>query len=367
MLNASPTGLKYRWMKNGQLLDTSNSVIVTDSGNYSVVVANASGCSDSSSVNISVNPIPVASIAGSLTFCSGESSILKASPVGMTYKWLKDGQPQLGMTDSLTVTDSGVYKVIVSNASECSDSTSVSVIVNPIPVAVITGSLSFCVGNSTLLKATPSGLSYQWERNGQQLVSTDSLSVTDSGHYSVVVSNSDGCSDSTTVHVIENPGPTVSILRTDTVTSTGVILIASSGVSYLWSTKDSTQTISVSKSDSFFVTVTDSNGCTSTSPVFDFVPHCGEQLLEEALQGVPITIDGITPNPATDAFTVFFQNPNASPIHYEVDDVLGRTLTSGETSVSQLSLSARDLPVGVLLLRASSNGVVQTRQFVVVK
>ncbi len=72
-------------------------------------------------------------------------------------------------------------------------------------------------------------------------------------------------------------------------------------------------------------------------------------------------------NPAASSFTVSFTNPTSAPIHYEIDDVLGRILASGETSGNQLLLSARDLPEGVLLLRASSNGFVQTREFVVVK
>jgi hypothetical protein len=49
-------------------------------------------------------------------------------------------------------------------------------------------------------------------------------------------------------------------------------------------------------------------------------------------------------NSARDEFAVSFTQPVAAeawPIHYEIDDVLGRTLTSGETSDSRVSLSAR--------------------------
>ncbi len=86
-------------------------------------------------------------------------------------------------------------------------------------------------------------------------------------------------------------------------------------------------------------------------------------------EGPSIANDNLTifPNPVTSSFTVSFTNPSTSPIHYEIDDVLGRILASGETADAQLSLSASDLPAGVLLLRASSNGFVQTRPFVVVK
>ncbi len=369
VLKASPVGLTYKWMKNGQSQSaTGDSLTVSDSGIYSVVATNSSGCSDSTSVSVSVNPLPVAAIAGPLSLCAGDSTLLKASPAGLRYQWEKDGQLEPSSADSLTVTKSGTYSVIVSNASNCSDSTSVSVSVNPSPVAGISGSLSFCEGNSTVLKASPAGLSYQWKKNGQQQSNTmDTFVVADSGDYSLIVSNSNGCSGSTTVHVVVNSLPVVSIAGTDTVTSTGTILITTRAVSYLWSTGDTTQTISASNAGSYFVTVTDTNGCSSTSPVFDFAPRCGEELLLEALEGKAITIDKIIPNPAHDAFTVSFTNPNASPIHFEIDDVLGRILASGETTESQLSLSARELPEGVLLLCAKSNGFVQTRRFVVAR
>jgi hypothetical protein len=92
-----------------------------------------------------------------------------------------------------------------------------------------------------------------------------------------------------------------------------------------------------------------------------------EIVLSPAATTSATIIVSIIPNPAHDVFTLSFTNPSASPIHYEIDDVLGRVLTSGETSGSQLSLSARDLPEGVLFLRASSNGFVQTRRFVVAR
>ena len=106
--------------------------------------------------------------------------------------------------------------------------------------------------------------------------------------------------------------------------------------------------------------------CTNSTQ-FDLIPGCGDLQLQQVLIGNILIIDGIIPNPASDEFTVSFTNPTASPIHYEIDDVLGRILASGETADAQLSLSASDLPAGVLLLRASSNGFVQTRPFVVVK
>ena len=100
---------------------------------------------------------------------------------------------------------------------------------------------------------------------------------------------------------------------------------------------------------------------------YRYVYRCGGDLLRQELSGVPIAFGRIIPNPARDEFHIAFTKPEGWPVHYEIDDVLGRTITSGETTDAQLTLSARDLPEGALLFRASANGFVQTRRFVVVK
>jgi hypothetical protein len=237
------------------------------------------------------------------------------------------------------------------------------------PVAGITGSKLLCAGSTGILAATPAGLKYEWMRNGQ-LLSDDTgefLMVSDSGIYGVVVSSALGCSDSAFQRVSIDSFALAVRINDDSITKWGKALTASGGISYHWSNSSRDSTIYILNAGMYSVTVMDSNGCS-----FDTTLHeslgCGDTELIIVLNGgKPFTIDGIIPNPATSSFTVSFSNPGISPIHYEIVDVLGRILASGETTESQLSLSASDLPAGVLLLRASSNGFVQTRQFVVVK
>jgi hypothetical protein len=100
---------------------------------------------------------------------------------------------------------------------------------------------------------------------------------------------------------------------------------------------------------------------------FRYILFCGGDFIRQFMGSGSFIIDRIVPNPAHDEFTISFTNPGGQPIHYEIDDILGRTITSGESVVSRLSFSARALPEGVLLLRASANGVVETRRFVVAR
>src|SRR5205085_6520684 len=82
----APAGYSYAW-SNGA---TSQSIVVTSAGNYSVTVANANGCSatsDATSVVINAAPsTPVINASGTTIFCEGGSVTLTA-PAGFTYAW----------------------------------------------------------------------------------------------------------------------------------------------------------------------------------------------------------------------------------------------------------------------------------------
>ena len=85
----------YSWSNN----NATSSVTVTDSNEYVLTVTSANGCQGSTSINVDVNPLPVATVStssGSFDFCEGSSLTLEA-PVGASgYQWYKDGTANLG-------------------------------------------------------------------------------------------------------------------------------------------------------------------------------------------------------------------------------------------------------------------------------
>jgi hypothetical protein len=174
---------------------TTQSIIVNNSGNYTVQVTNASGCQSAASpaVNVTVNPLPAAPVitaSGPVTFCQGGSVTLTSS-TGSSYLWSNGAT-----TQSITVSNSGNYTVQVTNASGCQGaaSSAVGVTVNPLPQApTITQS-----GN-TLSSNAASG--NQWYFNGTVIAGATNQSYTYStgGNYSVKVTNASGCSSSSAV------------------------------------------------------------------------------------------------------------------------------------------------------------------------
>lgn len=251
------SGSAWLW-SNGA---TTQTITVTESGFY-VVTINYGICSSTSApLHVTVYPAPDAIItqSGTATFCEGGSVTLTASDA-LSWQWSTGDT-----TQSIIAASSGQYFVHADFGVCARTSSRVTVTVNPNPEALITasGPLHFCQGDSVVLLATD-GTFWMWP-TGEN---TQAITVTESGMYSVIVYNEFGCSlQSPEVIVVVDSVPGAFITPTGATTfCTGdlVILYASEGQSYLWSTGDTTQGITVSTSGYYSVEVSH-GACSSAS------------------------------------------------------------------------------------------------------
>ena len=186
LLTASPGFSSYVW-NNGA---TTQSIIVTASGSYSVTGLTSSGCSTTSSgVTVSVDPLPsvVATAQGSTTFCPGDSVQLMANPGLSNYVW------NTGETGpSIWVKAAGSYSVQADNSTGCTGSSNaISVTLSPVPV---TPTIYYSNNANLLISSAPAG--NQWYLNGVAIPGADSTTwyPTQNGLYSIIVTNAAGCS-----------------------------------------------------------------------------------------------------------------------------------------------------------------------------
>lgn len=255
-LTANP-GTNYLW-SDGQ---TTSSINVSQSGNYSVTVTQTGGCSATSNVvNVSLNPAPTPAITGNLNFCPGANTTLDAGAGYSAYLW----SGVLGSSQTANVTIGGNYTVTVTDANGCTASASATVTVNTIPTPSITGNTNICTGTTTTLDAGPGYSSYQWSG---VLGSSQTAIVGNSGTYTVTVTDVNGCtaSASVTVTVATATSTITPAGPTDFCQGDNVVLDANPGIAYLWSTGETTQSITVNQSGGFTVTVTQAGGCSATS------------------------------------------------------------------------------------------------------
>ncbi|MFM1915752.1 MAG: hypothetical protein RLZZ531_1421 [Bacteroidota bacterium] len=239
---------------------TSQSIIVSNSGNYSVSVSNGMCSSLSSTTSVTVNPvptIPTITASGPTTFCSGGSvTLTSSSTTGNTWSTGATSQ-------SIIVSNSGNYSVSVSNGT-CSSTSSQTIVNNnpPTPSITASGPTSFCYGGTVTLTSS-SAAGNTWS-NG---ATSQSITVSNSGNYSVSVSNGTCSSSSSTTSVTVNPVPITPIITSSgptTFCSGGsVILTSSSATGNTWSNGATSQSIIVSNSGNYSVSV--SNGTCSSS------------------------------------------------------------------------------------------------------
>ncbi len=257
--------ISYIWGPSAGLNTTSGSTVVASPTlTTTYTVSGTSGlCNASKTVLVTVNPLPVVIItpSGPTTFCLGDSVKLTAS-ASTTYSWSTGAT-----TQTITVYNAGNYYVTETNTNNCSATSAITtVVVNPLPTASITpsGATTFCQGGSVILNAN-NGSSYLWFPTNE---TTQIITVTTSGTYSVAVANICGTATSTPVIVTVNPVPTVTITASGATTfcqGDSITLTSSSATSYSWDNGATTQSIKVGSTGNYFVTVTNSFSCSATS------------------------------------------------------------------------------------------------------
>ncbi|MEM7035786.1 MAG: LamG-like jellyroll fold domain-containing protein [Bacteroidota bacterium] len=154
---------------------------------YTVTVTDGNNCSDTEDWTVVVNPTDVPNLGADITACDGDSICLMVSgPPGSTYIWSNGAT-----TNTIYVTGNpGDYSVTCTNASGCSGSDTVNVVINQPPtMPAITQ-----VGNT--LSTTPGFAAYQWFDNGVPIAgaNSDTYVISMDGTYTVEVTDSNGCS-----------------------------------------------------------------------------------------------------------------------------------------------------------------------------
>lgn len=130
-----------------------------------------------------------------------------------------------------------------------------------LPADFLSGPDSFCEGMSVHLNAGAFN-DYSWS-NG---ATTEVITIQTPGVYSVTVTDSNGCTGSDSLTVVQLPQPSLSISTMETECAT-TVLDAGSFESYSWSTGDSIASIEVNTAGIYSVIVTDSNGCVASDSV----------------------------------------------------------------------------------------------------
>lgn len=287
---AASTGGSIKWYAaatGGTALATGNSYTTPSiSANTTYYIAAAQGTCESTprqAVVAQVRTVPTVNIGNDTTICPGVSYVLNATTTGATYAWNNGAT-----TPTITVNAAGTFSVLVT-VNGCGGSDARIITPGVVPVNNLAAVTNLCSGDVVNLNAGNTGSTFLWTPGS---ATTQTINVSTGGNHSVVIKSVDGCKITSTTNVIIRALPVASLGNDTSICEGASITLnaGNAGNSYLWNTGATTQTIVVSDSGTYSVTVTTPFNCKNTedkhvaflpSPRtegFNFIPLFYEQL-----------------------------------------------------------------------------------------
>ena len=218
------------------------------------------GCYAAQNDQFSVNVTLPVNLSDSIFTCT---DILLDATVSAanSYSWSNGAA-----TASILADTTGLYTVTVSDGAGCSYSSS-TFVQTPLPVIFNTFNNSLCGSELSTSYNSVTANNFIWSSGD----STTQINVSTTGSYSLTITTTEGCnlSGTTQINNIEIP-PAVDLgnildICTGTTLDAG---FGGQGMSYLWNTGESTQSITVSFTDTYSVTVTSPNQCAGSDFVY---------------------------------------------------------------------------------------------------
>ncbi len=378
----------YNWNRTdvmtGALPDTTYFTIPAGlpHGTYSLVVVANGNPSDT----MQFIPFPImTSTATPPSVCSGTTYTYTptAIPSGVTFTWTRAAVtgisnsaitiPQAApVNETLVNTTSNAITVVyiyTLTSGGCSDTASVSVVVNAEPSPVITASLPipFCDGEIGTLNAG-NFIAYDWSSSA----TTATIPVASSGTYTVTVTDANGCIGTASQTVAVNPLPVVSFTglpdsichnggnRTLTGNHTGGTFAGSGITGTIFNPATAATGI-----DTIRYSFTDSIGCTNSSWQIVNVLLCLDVPNADNLSN---TIS-IYPNPATNHVSILFLSDKKENYTLRLLDVTGRIIINNRGTArvgeNKIEISLTDISKGIyLLLLEKADTVIQSKMVV---
>jgi hypothetical protein len=283
-------GATYLWDTN----ETSSFITVSVAREYVVAVTDVNGCTATASRTLTVTPLPNAGADVSVTCYETGVAVMSASGVGTWTLGTSAGTAVITNPNSATTTITnfsinGTYELIWT-VGACSDTVLVTVgddcdcpIINNIINTPTPSSYCETASNVTIIgeEASPIDGVYEWSysfngspfavangTNDQRDYTATTLGIGEHRFQRKYTTTSGIiCEDLSNIVTINvNPNPTATITGDNEICAgENTIFTANGGVTYLWSTTETSASITVDAAIEYFVTVTDLNGCTATA------------------------------------------------------------------------------------------------------
>ncbi|TND03914.1 MAG: hypothetical protein FD123_3873, partial [Bacteroidetes bacterium] len=273
-VNATGSGtLSYNWMPSGGTAAIATGLTM---GTYTCTITDSFGCSSTATVSVTEPAVLAATATSTDVLCNGNNdgtAVVTASGGTPTYSYL--WMPSGGTSDTATGLAPGTYTCTITDISGCTTTQTV-VISEPTALAATSSqtNVSCFGGTDGSATANASGgtapYSYSWAPTGGTAPTTSGLSA---GCYTCTITDANGCTTTVVVCITE---PTALSAAVDSTlnpsacgATDGMIAISTSGGTggymYLWSDSSTNEDLSGAGAGGYTCTITDANGCTTTT------------------------------------------------------------------------------------------------------
>ncbi|MBI4649041.1 MAG: T9SS type A sorting domain-containing protein [Bacteroidia bacterium] len=261
----------YSWSN----LATTEDLTGLTAGNYSVTVTDSKSCTASNTVNITQPPALTLTITGTNVSCNGGSNGSAATTVTggtapYSYNW-SSGQS----TGNISGLTAGTYTLTVTDFKGCTISNNVVITQPAVLGATIAGTDANCYGSSDgAANLTVSGGTTPYDYSWSNSATIEDISGLVAGNYSVTVTDDHNCTTAASTTIGQPTEITLTTNKTDATceNSDGSATVSAAGgsglyINYDWSpngyTGDGTPNYINIPAGTYYVTVTDSDGCTA--------------------------------------------------------------------------------------------------------
>ncbi|NUM31918.1 MAG: M4 family metallopeptidase [Bacteroidetes bacterium] len=273
-VNGGTTPYTYLWSNSSTNEDLSNLI----TGKYKVLVTDKNMCTITDSVFIKQPSAPLSSTISAVAvncFGGNDGSVLfnvAGGTLPYTYLWSNGAT-----TQNITNLTQGKYVVTVSDSSACilKDSIVVTQPTAPLSTSTIIANVKCKDGSDGSVNLTVTGGTTPYSFSWSSSQTSEDISNVPAGHYVVTVTDKNLCVIKDSADVTE---PTKLLTTTDGTSATprinnGHVWVIPTGgtqpYSYTWSmTSQNNDTIHNVGIGTYYVTVTDANGCSNKDTIF---------------------------------------------------------------------------------------------------
>jgi len=347
----------YDWTNAGN--QTTATATGLAAGVYYVNVTDNAGCTGSDTITV-INPnAPTGTTNVTDATCGQADGTATATSTGGTapYTYVWDANAGSQTTATVTGLAAGTYSVVVTDAANCTVTLSATVNTPTGPTSAAAETLPVSCNSGSDGEATATGTggtgtyTYLWDAAAGNQTTATATGLA-AGTYNVTITDGNGCTSTSSVIVTEPTALTATSVDNFDGSVTATPAGGTAPYTYLWDDAASQTTATatgLNDNQLYTVTITDGNGCTTTSSV---TATLGLEDLDNTMEVKAF------PNPAGDQLTIvytFSANENAMIRLYNNLGQIVETRSLTHVLSGQLEFNTSGIAAGIYRLEVSTS------------